>query len=123
MSYQELSTALMASGTPRFVSESAIDALVSEIATRFDPERIVLFGSHALGTAHADSDVDMLVIMDTPLSEAEQAVRICQALDYRFGLDLIVRTPETLERRLGLGDSFLREVLTTGRTLYARPHG
>ena len=123
MSYQEQRTAPVTSGAPRFVSESAIDTLVSEIATRFDPEQIILFGSHALGAAHADSDVDMLVVMDTPLSEAEQAVRICQALDYRFGLDLIVRTPETLERRLGLGDSFLREVLTTGRTLYARPHG
>jgi hypothetical protein len=49
------------------------------------------------------------VVMDTPLREAEQAIRICRVIEYHFGLDLIVRTPATLAHRLALGDSFLRE--------------
>jgi hypothetical protein len=55
--------------------------------------------------------------------EAEQAVRICQAIEYHFGLDLIVQTPETLDRRLKLGDPFLAEIMRTGKTLYERADG
>lgn len=96
--------------------------VAAQIATRFQPERIILFGSHAYGEPHPGSDVDMLVVMETPLKEAEQAVRICQRIDYHFGLDLIVRTPATLRRRLALGDSFLREIVDQGIVLYERPH-
>lgn len=71
---------------------------------------------------HGESDVDLLVVMDTQLKEIEQAVQICQAIDYHFGLELIVRKPETLERRLQLGDFFLREIVNRGKTLYERPH-
>ncbi len=95
--------------------------VAQQIAARFQPERIILFGSHAYGQPHPGSDVDMLVVMETPLKEAEQAARICQRIDYHFGLDLIVRTPATLRRRLALGDSFLREIVDQGIVLYERP--
>lgn len=104
------------------IPTSAIDDVVRQVVTRFDPERIILFGSHATGRAQAESDLDLLVVMETPLSEAEQAVRICQAIDYHFGLDLIVRTPATLAQRLALGDQFLRDIATSGKVLYERPH-
>lgn len=81
-----------------------------------------MFGSHAYGQPHPGSDVDLLVVMETPLKEAEQAARICQRIDYHFGLDLIVRTPATLTRRLALGDLFLREIVNQGIVLYERPH-
>ena len=60
--------------------------------------------------------------METPLGEAEQAARICQAIDYHFGLDLIVRSPSTLGRRLALGDPFLSQIATSGKVLHERPH-
>ena len=96
--------------------------VAQQIAARFQPERIILFGSHAYGEPHPGSDVDMLVVMETPLKEAEQATRICQRIEYHFGLDLIVRTPATLRHRLALGDSFLREIVDQGIVLYERPH-
>lgn len=58
--------------------------------------------------------------MDTPLGQTEQAIRICQAIEYHFGLDLIVRTPAELHRRLTLGDFFLQEITERGKVLYAR---
>jgi predicted nucleotidyltransferase len=99
-----------------------VTAVAEQIAARFQPDRIILFGSHAYGQPHPGSDVDMLVVMETPLKEAEQAARICQRIDYHFGLDLIVRTPATLNRRLALGDLFLREIVDQGIVLYERPH-
>lgn len=87
------------------------------VVERFQPDKIVLFGSYAYGTPHADSDVDILVIMPAR-NELDQAVRISLAVDYNFPLDLLVRTPNNLSRRLAEGDSFLREVTTRGKVLY-----
>jgi len=50
-------------------------------------------------------------------------VRICQAIEYHFGLDPIVRTPATPDRRLALRDPFLHEVVHKGKVLYERPDG
>src|SRR5213596_1178318 len=70
-----------------------------QVAERFQPEKIILFGSHAYGTPHADSDVDILVIMPAR-NQIDQAVRIDRVLDPPFPLDLIVRTPRNLKWRL-----------------------
>jgi predicted nucleotidyltransferase len=104
------------------IPRESIETVVRQIAERFQPEQIILFGSYAYGRPGPGSDVDLLVVMDTPLKEMEQAVRICQAIEYHFGLDLIVRTPATLARRLALGDSFLHEATHKGEVLYERAH-
>jgi uncharacterized protein len=90
------------------------------VAKRFGPRKIILFGSHAYGTPHAESDVDLLVIM--PASNVtDQAVQICQAFDWPFSLDLIVRTPRQVERGLKEGNWFLREVIEKGQVVYEAP--
>jgi predicted nucleotidyltransferase len=90
-----------------------------EVAARFAPEKIILFGSYAYGQPHADSDVDILVIMPTR-NELDQSVKICSTVDYNFPLDLLVRTPRNLAWRLAEGDSFLREVMERGKVLYGK---
>jgi predicted nucleotidyltransferase len=105
------------------IPQQAIEDAVRQIVEQFDPQRVILFGSYAYGQSRPESDVDLLVVMDTSLRETEQAVRICQAIDYHFGLDLIVRTPATMARRLVLGDPFLREVVSKGKVLYERVGG
>jgi predicted nucleotidyltransferase len=102
------------------VSNEAIQALVRQIAERFRPERIILFGSYAYGQPDPDSDVDLLVVMDTPLKEVEQAIRICQEIECHFGLDLIVKRPAVVAGRLALGDTFLRQTTQRGIVLYER---
>src|SRR5437762_574826 len=66
-----------------------------QVAERFAPEKIILFGSYAYGTPHADSDVDILVVMPAR-NELDQSVRISLAIEAPFPLDLIVRTPKKL---------------------------
>jgi len=88
-----------------------------DVAKRFHPERIILFGSHASGTPHEDSDVDILVVM--PCRNAiDAACRIDRAFDPPFPLDLIVRSPNVFASRLKEGDSFLREIAAKGKVLY-----
>jgi predicted nucleotidyltransferase len=101
-------------------TKRAIRRYARQIAERFQPERIILFGSFAYGTPNEDSDVDLLIIMPTR-GEISQMVRIRMAFDPPpFAMDMLVRTPDKLCRRLATGDSFLKEVMSRGKTLYEK---
>jgi predicted nucleotidyltransferase len=89
------------------------------VAEHFRPEKIILFGSHAYGTPHADSDVDLLVIMPTR-NEIDQAFKIRCAVPTQFPMDLIVLKPRHVKWRLAEQESFLTEVMTKGRILYEK---
>jgi predicted nucleotidyltransferase len=90
-----------------------------EVAEKFHPDKIILFGSRAYGTPHDDSDVDILVIMPAR-NELDQSVRIELATDPPFPLDIIVRTPKNMKWRLEEGDWFLREITAKGMVLYGK---
>jgi len=107
--------------THRTIPMRAIRAVAQRIAERFQPEKIILFGSYAYGDPNPESDVDFLVIMETPLRSRQQRLEISRILSPRpFPLDIIVRTPRELAERIALGDLFLREVTTRGKVLYER---
>jgi predicted nucleotidyltransferase len=102
----------------------AIRAVAHRITERFQPEKIILFGSYAYGHPKPESDVDLLVIMDTPLRTRQQRLEISLALSPRpFPLDIIVRTPRELAERIAMGDLFLAEILARGKVLYERNRG
>jgi predicted nucleotidyltransferase len=108
---------------PNLVPMAAIRRYAREVAERFRPDRIILFGSYAWGAPTPDSDVDLLVVMRTR-NQVEQAVRIDEAIEDRgFPLDLIVRTPRTLQTRLRWGDCFLQDIVARGKVLYEKAHG
>lgn len=96
----------------------AIRHFVADLASKFRPDRVVLFGSRADGTSMADSDVDLLVVMPHRGPAALQAAKIREAIPAPFPLDLIVRSPQKIQQRLKLGDSFLRGILNQGEVLY-----
>jgi predicted nucleotidyltransferase len=104
------------------VPKAAIRRFARQVAEQFQPEKIILFGSHAYGKPHADSDVDILVIMRAR-NQLDQAVKISLAIDPPFPLDIIVRTPHNMRWRLAEGDSFLQEVTTKGKVLYEAANG
>lgn len=99
------------------ITMAAIRRLADEIAEKFHPEKIILFGSYAYGEPNEDSDVDLLVVMPAA-NMINQSVRIRRLTSHPFPLDLIVRTPTYLQKRLVLGDWFLREIVGKGKVLY-----
>jgi predicted nucleotidyltransferase len=109
--------------TRRYAGEDVpmrvIRRFARQVAEHFQPERIILFGSHAYGTPHADSDVDILVVMPAR-NQHDQAVRIRWAVPAPFPMDLIVRTPKNLAWRLAEGESFHTEIVTKGKVLYEK---
>jgi uncharacterized protein len=114
----------VAQGEVHPITMSAIRALARRIVEGFQPEKIILFGSYAYGQPRPDSDVDLLVIMETTLRSRQQRLEISRALSPRpFPLDIVVRTPEEVAQRLALGDAFLDEIISHGRVLYERNRG
>ena len=99
-----------------------IRALAKHIADKFNPEEIILFGSHAYGKPTAWSDVDLLVVMDTPKGEEfEKSLEIRKSMSsLTFGLDVVVRSRKVIERRKKLGDWFLVDITEKGKVLYER---
>ncbi|HXC02717.1 MAG TPA: nucleotidyltransferase domain-containing protein [Opitutaceae bacterium] len=102
----------------RMVPVAQIRAYAREVARRFKPEKIILFGSYAYGHPKADSDVDLLVVMSHSGRPPYQEAKIRTAVRAPFPVDLMVRTPKRLRERLAMNDSFLSEIVHKGRVLH-----
>jgi predicted nucleotidyltransferase len=95
-----------------------IEEFVNELIEKFDPVRVILFGSYASDQTSPGSDVDLLVVMDFEGRPQLQAFKIRKEIQRSFPLDLIVRKPSEIDRRLVQGDFFLKEVFEEGRVLH-----
>ena len=104
------------------VSMQDIEDVGRQIAERFAPERVILFGSYVDGNPSEDSDVDLLVVMPTERSPVDESVDIRLAVRPAFPLDVLVRTPGKMRERLAMGDPFIRRILEKGRVLYETHH-
>ncbi len=97
-----------------------IQNLIYQIEEKFDPDKIILFGSHAYGKPNWESDIDLLVIMNFEGTARQQAAMILTKIDYHFALDLLVRSANQISERIKNGDFFLRDVIEKGLVLYDR---
>jgi predicted nucleotidyltransferase len=99
-----------------------IQAYCDVLGREFRPRRIMLFGSYANGAPGPDSDVDLMVILPFRGREVQKAVEMRKRVAAPFPLDLLVRKPEFVTRRLAERDMFMVEVMERGRTLYEGEH-
>jgi uncharacterized protein len=101
---------------------SELQSAVNRLVANLEPERIILFGSHAYGSPGPDSDIDLLIIMNTEEGPAERIRTVSRLLSPRpFPVDIVVRTPSELARDLKKIDSFMRDIVEKGRVLYEHP--
>lgn len=99
--------------------DALIQVMVDRIIQRFDPLRIVIFGSRARGTATDESDVDLLVVFSELANKRRTAVEIRRTLnDLPVSKDIIVTTPDEIARRGHLVGSALLPALLEGKVLY-----
>lgn len=98
-----------------------IDLMVKRLVERFDPDQIILFGSHARGTAGPDSDVDLLVVMPVSGPKREKQIEMRVALhDIAVPKDIILVTPEQVAQRRNIVGTIIRPALREGKVLYVR---
>ena len=103
------------------VTKTLLAGIVQRIVEKFRTEKIVLFGSYAKGTPNRDSDVDLLVVMDSMEPMSQRIRCVTEVAKVRFlPMDIVVRTPAEMDERLAKGDFFIADILNTGKVLYQR---
>lgn len=104
------------------MSEQGIQNVVDTIVTRFQPEKVVLFGSYAWGKPTKYSDVDLFIVKDdTKKNTREMATDLEMILFKRdMPLDLLVYKPDQVAKRLEINDPFIKKILRDGKVLYER---
>lgn len=104
----------------RCANMDEIKSQTKHIVKTFDPEKIILFGSYAHGNPSSQSDVDLLIIIDTNESSFTLSSKISLILEHSFPLDIIVKTPEQIKKRLQKGDFFIEDIINHGKVIYER---
>ena len=105
------------------VTPGEIKRYCAAIVRAFQPEKIILFGSHAYGQPHRDSDVDVLVIMpDAKRYGRRPSLSIRRKVPAGFPVDILVKDPRDIADRLREGDSLLEEIVNHGRVMYEAGH-
>ncbi len=101
------------------ITKRQMQWVVNRLVDALHPEKIILFGSYAYGKPNADSDVDLLVIVNCNERISVLTGNAYRAiLDKTFPIDILVRTPQWMAHRLQLNDFFIHDVVKRGRVLY-----
>jgi uncharacterized protein len=101
------------------VDHRDIQQYCQAIARAFRPDKIILFGSHAYGQPHPDSDVDVLVVLPRAKWRGRRpSLAIRRKISAGFPVDILVKEPREIAERMKEGDSILQEIVERGRVMY-----
>ena len=99
-----------------------IQGIVKKLQADYQPQKVILFGSQRHGTPRRDSDIDLLVIKETPERFIDRWVTVRRILSdpqRTVPIETIVLTPGEVSKRLAMGDQFVEEIMRDGEVLYA----
>lgn len=106
------------------MNKTSLDKKIEQIINdlkKYNPEKIILFGSAAQGKLLLNSDIDLLIIKETREHFLERLKRVALMCSYEGAIDLLVYTPKELKERDRLGDHFIKEILSKGKVVYEKP--
>lgn len=102
--------------------QEEIKKLIRKIIEKYQPEKIILFGSYAYGEPDEHSDVDLLIVKETediPFYRRVNLRRLCQDTHRHIPFQPLVLSPQELAMRLRSNDPFFREIMEKGEVCYA----
>jgi predicted nucleotidyltransferase len=103
------------------INEHDIKKVAKRLGTATNALRVILFGSYARGEAGDNSDVDLMIIAESDLPRYKRSRELYKLFrPYPFGMDLIVYTPQEIEKGKESPVSFVSTILRDGKTLYVR---
>jgi len=101
------------------INTKTISEIAEKIAANFNPVKIILFGSYAENRAHDDSDLDLLVVMETKQPKPRRNLAIKKLLwEYHFPKDIIVKTPQEFHENMNARGTLTHSVVSSGKVLY-----
>lgn len=98
-----------------------LEEIIKKLKTGYQPEKIILYGSYATGKATKDSDIDILVIKDTDASRMDRYLAVTRLLydpENYVEVSPIIYTPQEIQKRVKMGDDFIKDILVEGIVLY-----
>jgi predicted nucleotidyltransferase len=99
--------------------EKEIESIARQIIEKYQPEKIILFGSAARKDSGEINDLDFLVIKrDVPLHGIDRMRELDRVVDRNIAADMLIYRPDEIQERLRLGDPFIKMILKEGRVLY-----
>jgi len=103
------------------ITQNQISQAIDRLIKKFDPQKIILFGSHARGITHDKSDVDLFIISPFEGKRRKVLVEMDRSLlGIGFALDLILLTPDEFERDHEIPGTIARPAAREGKILYER---
>jgi len=103
--------------------EKILSEIVEKLKREYDPIKIILFGSYAYGNPTEDSDIDLFILKDSKERGVERFVSVKKIIydpNHKIPVSPLVYTPKEVEKRLRMGDDFIKEILEKGVILYER---
>ena len=101
--------------------QQEIDTITQQLVTQYQPEKIILFGSAARGDMRKDSDLDFFIVKETEkrhIDRAPEVYKILRTIGRNYPIDVLVYTPGELQKRVELGDFFIKDILEEGKVLH-----
>jgi len=102
------------------ITVKKIKKLSQKIARKIKPDKIILFGSFAWGKPDENSDVDLLIIKKTKKKFLKRHWEVREIINGELPVDILVRTPKEITKRLDLGDFFYQDIISKGKYLYGK---
>jgi len=104
--------------------EKPINDVVDMLVRDYQPEKIILYGSCARGTMHADSDIDMLIIKNTDkqrhIDRWLEVRKLTRGVHLGVSFEPVILTQSEFQQRIEMGDFFIKEIVAEGKVLYER---
>jgi predicted nucleotidyltransferase len=98
--------------------QKEIEYISGQIVKKYNPQKIILFGSAAQGKFTPDSDLDFFIIKDDPRSGGERIYDVSGMFEHNVSTDVLVYTPQEIEKCLKWGDPFVKEIFSSGKVIY-----
>lgn len=105
------------------VDEKTKQEIVSKIVDNYSTDRIILFGSYAVGTPHIDSDIDLIVVLDEQgfsksysekIERRLKIARLFYDMKTKIPMDILVYTKDEWKKLQHMNSSFIRDINMTG---------
>lgn len=97
-----------------------VDAVLSDIGRKYNPEKIYVFGSYARGDVYEGSDLDLVIIKDTNKRFQDRISDVLELNDYEIAVEPLVYTPKEFEEMRERGNALIHTVLKEGKLVYEK---
>ena len=102
------------------ILKANLDRILIDLKEKYNPQKVILFGSYASGKIKNFSDLDLLVIKDTKSKFFDRLREVTKICNYDIGVDFLVYTPEEYNEQLEKNLFFREEIVTKGKVIYAK---